>query len=193
MLNHRHISGRRRKWHGEHPTDPADVVALDRRASDPTSAVGEHDELWHLLATLPRACARSSCCATSRTSPTTRSPGRSASPSRACVRARAARSPSCARRGVAMTWSDDELDALLRSTLARRAEEVDFEPGRWVEACRRPGRRGPRSGAPAPCSPGPASPGGRRRRHRHRGPRRRGHLARPRASDPGDPGPDLDA
>lgn len=32
-----------------------------------------------------------------------------------------------------MTWSDDELDALLRSTLARRAEEVDFEPGRWVE------------------------------------------------------------
>lgn len=53
MLNHRHISGRRRKWHGEHPTDPADVVALDRRASDPTSAVDEHDELWHLLATLP--------------------------------------------------------------------------------------------------------------------------------------------
>ncbi|MEX1908005.1 hypothetical protein L6241_06810 [Janibacter sp. Y6] len=32
-----------------------------------------------------------------------------------------------------MTWSDDELDALLRSTLARRAEDVDFEPGRWVE------------------------------------------------------------
>lgn len=53
MLNHRHISARRRKWHGEHPTDPADVAVLDRRASDPTAAVDGQDEMWQLLATLP--------------------------------------------------------------------------------------------------------------------------------------------
>lgn len=41
-----------------------------------------------------------------------------------------------------MTRSDDELDELLRSTLARRADEIDFEPGRWV----RPGLDGPAAG-----------------------------------------------
>lgn len=53
MLNNKFISSRRRKWHGERPTDPVDVVALDTSSSDPTSAVDGQDAMWRLLETLP--------------------------------------------------------------------------------------------------------------------------------------------
>lgn len=53
MLNNKFISSRRRKWHGERPTDPVDVVELDRTTSDPMTGVDGQDAMWHLLATLP--------------------------------------------------------------------------------------------------------------------------------------------
>lgn len=53
MLNNKFISSRRRKWHGEHPTDPVDVAVLDRSTTDPTRAVDGQDAMWRLLETLP--------------------------------------------------------------------------------------------------------------------------------------------
>ena len=53
MLNNKFVSSRRRKWHGERPTDPVDVVALDESSTDPTREVDGQDAMWRLLEMLP--------------------------------------------------------------------------------------------------------------------------------------------
>lgn len=51
MLTNRHTSSRRRKWHGERPTDPGELP--DRGLADPARRVDSDAALWQLLEQLP--------------------------------------------------------------------------------------------------------------------------------------------
>lgn len=53
MMTNRFTSSRRRKWHGERPTDPVDMPAAADAWFDPSHRVDSDDALWQLLATLP--------------------------------------------------------------------------------------------------------------------------------------------
>lgn len=53
MMTNRHTSSRRRKWHGERPTDPVDMPSTADTWTDPSGRVDSDDALWQLLATLP--------------------------------------------------------------------------------------------------------------------------------------------
>lgn len=53
MMTNRHTSARRRRWHGERPTDPVEMPADQVAAADPSTRVDSDDALWQLLSTLP--------------------------------------------------------------------------------------------------------------------------------------------
>lgn len=53
MLHNRFVSSRRRKWHGERPTDPVDITFLEQAVADPVGEVDARDAMWRLLETLP--------------------------------------------------------------------------------------------------------------------------------------------
>lgn len=53
MMANRHVSARRRKWHGERPTDPFDMVVIGPQADDAAGRVDSNDALWQRLEGLP--------------------------------------------------------------------------------------------------------------------------------------------
>ncbi|WP_427384204.1 SigE family RNA polymerase sigma factor [Janibacter sp. G56] len=53
MMANRYTSSRRRKWHGERPSDPHAGVMDTVVAPDGTGRIDSDDALWRLLATLP--------------------------------------------------------------------------------------------------------------------------------------------
>lgn len=53
MMMNRHTSAMRRKWTGEHPTDPAAYVMTSQAVADPSERVDSDDALWQMLSTLP--------------------------------------------------------------------------------------------------------------------------------------------
>lgn len=53
MMLNRFTSSRRRRWHGEQPTDPSEHVMAAQVVEDGTGRIDSDDALWRLLATLP--------------------------------------------------------------------------------------------------------------------------------------------
>ena len=117
-----HLSWRRRRasgrWSGPVPerADPVDA-----------HSVVERDAVWRVLATLPAASVPCSCCETTRTCPTRRSAGCWAAHRGRCARSdarlrRASRRPGSRRRqGRVGGGPMNDLEQLLRETLADRA------------------------------------------------------------------------
>ncbi|GAB3117391.1 SigE family RNA polymerase sigma factor [Janibacter alkaliphilus] len=52
MMTNRYTSSRRRRWHGERPTDPQEMPVESRVTQDHSSRVASDDALWQLLGTL---------------------------------------------------------------------------------------------------------------------------------------------